>query len=153
MTQLSLKTVPVSREEFLTPFDSFFDNVIEKAFPEFGQEFGVSFFGNNSYPKVDVLDHPDSIEIEAEIPGLSKDNVSVDLEEDVLSIVGKRQDSDKKEGSKYIKRELKRSSFKRSFKLNGNLDLKRIKAEFKDGLLNIKVNKLVPEKPKKIKIL
>ena len=43
MTQLSLKTVPVSREEFLTPFDSFFDNVIQKAFPEFGQEFGVQF--------------------------------------------------------------------------------------------------------------
>ncbi len=152
MTQLSLKTVPVSREEFLTPFDSFFDNVIQKAFPEFGQEFGVQFFGNNSYPKVDVLDNPDCITIEAEIPGLSKDDVSVDLDGDVLSIIGNRQNVDTKD-TKYIRRELKRSSFKRSFKLNGKLDLKGIKAEFENGLLNVKINKLEPEKPQKIKIL
>ena len=152
MTQLSLKTVPVSREEFLTPFDSFFDNVIEKAFPDFGREFGVSFFGSNSYPKVDVLDKPDCITIEAEIPGLSKDDVSVDLDGDILSIVGKKQDSDNKD-SNYIRRELKRSAFKRSFKLNGKLDLKGIKAEFENGLLNVIINKLDPDKPKKIKIL
>ena len=103
MTQLSLKTVPVSREEFLTPFDSFFDNVIQKAFPEFGQEFGVQFFGNNSYPKVDVLDNPDCITIEAEIPGLSKDDVSVDLDGDVLSIIGNRQNVDTKD-TKYIRK-------------------------------------------------
>ncbi len=153
MTQLNLKTVPVSREEFLTPFDSFFDNVIEKAFPAFGQEFGVSFFGNNSYPKVDVLDNSNSIQIEAEIPGLSKDDVSVELEEDILSIVGNKQEKVQSPDVKYIRRELKRSSFKRSFKLNGSLDLKNIKADFKNGILNVSINKLEPEKPKKVKIL
>jgi HSP20 family molecular chaperone IbpA len=70
-----------NREEFLTPFDSLFDNIISKAYPTFSQEFGVEFFGNNSYPKVDVIDHEDKITIEAEIPGLGKEDVSVDLEE------------------------------------------------------------------------
>ena len=49
MTQLIKQTPVFSREEFLTPFDSLFDNVIQKAFPTFGQEFGIEFFGNNSY--------------------------------------------------------------------------------------------------------
>ena len=74
------------------------------------------------------------------------------MDGDVLSIIGNRQNIDTNE-IKYIRRELKRSSFKRSFKLNGKLDLKGIKAEFENGLLNVKINKLEPEKPQKIKIL
>jgi len=153
MTQLVKQTPVFSREEFLTPFDSLFDNVIQKAFPTFGQEFGVEFFGNNSYPKVDVVDHSDKITIEAEIPGLSKDNVSVELEEDILSIVGNKQEKQQNPDVKYVRRELKRSSFKRSFKLNGSLDLKNIKADFNNGVLLISIPKKEPEKPKKVKIL
>ena len=153
MTQLVKQTPVFSREEFLTPFDSLFDNVIQKAFPTFGQEFGIEFFGNNSYPKVDVVDHSDKITIEAEIPGLSKDNVSVELEEDTLSIVGNKQEKQQNPDVKYVRRELKRSSFKRSFKLNGSLDLKNIKADFNNGVLLISIPKKEPEKPKKVKIL
>ncbi len=153
MTQ-SVKQTPVfSREEFLTPFDSLFDNVIQKAFPTFGQEFGIEFFGNNSYPKVDVIDHSNKITIEAEIPGLSKDDVSVELEEDILSIVGNKHTKQQNPDIKYVRRELKRSSFKRSFKLNGSLELKNIKADFNNGVLLISIPKKEPEKPKKVKIL
>lgn len=143
----------ISREEFLTPFDSMFDSIIQKTIPSFSEEFGVSFFGNNSYPKVDVTDHEDKIQIEAEIPGLSKDEVSVDIQEGVLSISGEKRRSSGNSDTKYIRRELKRSSFKRSFKLNESFCHNKIKADFKDGLLLIEVPKREPEKPKKIKIL
>jgi HSP20 family protein len=154
MTQKTLnKKIPVSREEFLTPFDSLFDNMIEKAFPAFGQEIGISFFGNNSYPKVDVSDHADKIQIEAEIPGLSKEDVNVDLEDNVLTIVGQKRNTDKKENVNYIRKELKRSNFQRSFKLNSSFNLSEIAAKFENGILLIDVPKKEAEKPKKIKIL
>ena len=63
------KHVPTLRDEFLIPFDSLFDKVVGQAFPNFGQEFGVNFFGNSSYPRVNVADHTKEIRIEAEIAG------------------------------------------------------------------------------------
>lgn len=143
----------ITREEFFTPFDSMFDSIIQKTIPSFSEEFGVSFFGNNSYPKVDVTDHEDKIKIEAEIPGLSKDEVSVDFQEGILSISGTKREDSKSSEKKYIRRELKRSSFKRSFKINDSFRHDKIKADFKDGILFIDVPKREPEKPKKIKIL
>jgi len=154
MTKLHTQSYPaISREEFVTPFDSLFDDIIQKALPSFTQEFGISFFGNNSYPKVDVIDHDSKLEIQAEIPGLSKDDVSVDLEQNVLSIVGSNRNSKSDVPVKYIRKELKRSNFKRSFKLNDNFNLSKIKAEFENGLLCISIPKKTPDKPKKIKIL
>jgi HSP20 family protein len=148
------KQTPVfSREEFLTPFDSLFDNVIQKAFPTFGQEFGIEFFGNNSYPKVDVIDHSDKITIEAEIPGLGKEEVSVDLEENILTISGLKHSHSENTKTRYIRKELKRSSFKRSFKLGDNINSQKIKADFNNGILLVSIPKKEGEQPKKIKIL
>ena len=143
----------MSREEFVTPFDSLFDDIIQKALPSFSQEFGIGFFGNHSYPKVDVMDYPDKLQIEAEIPGLSKDEVSVDLEDNILSITGSKRESKNDSDVKYIRKELKRSSFKRSFELNRDFNLSKIKAQFSNGLLYVDIPKKDPDKPKKIKIL
>ena len=154
MTQLlNGKTVPASRNDFLTPFDSLFDEMIGKAFPSFEQEFGVNFFGSNSYPKVDVIDSPEAIEFEAEIPGLSKEEVSVEIEKGVLSISGQKRQKDATDSKKYIRKELKRSSFKRSFQLSDSFNHEKIQAKFENGLLLISVPKKKPEKSKKIKIL
>jgi len=154
MTQLlKNKIVPASRNDFLTPFDSLFDEMIGKAFPSFEQEFGVGFFGNNSYPKVDVVDTPESIEFEAEIPGLSKEEVSVDFQEGILSISGEKRKKENQQEVNYIRKELKRSSFKRSFKISEHFNTSKIQAKFENGLLLISVPKKKPEKSKKIKIL
>lgn len=147
------KSLPASRNEFLTPFDSLFDEMLGKAFPSLEQELGVEFFGNNSYPKVDVIDTPESIEFEAEIPGLQKDDVSVEVEEGILSIFGEKRKQDKIEDLTYIRKELKKSSFKRSFKLSDAFNYDKIKAKFENGLLLISVPKKKPEKSKKVKIL
>ena len=137
----------------MVPFDSLFDDIIQKTMPSFTDEFGVNFFGSNSYPKVDVIDHDDRITIEAEIPGLSKKEVSVDLEENILTISGAKQSKDESPEIKYIRKELKRSSFKRSFKLGENINQKNVNADFNNGVLLITLPKKEPEKPKKIKIL
>lgn len=137
----------------MVPFDSLFDDIIQKTMPSFTDEFGVNFFGSNSYPKVDVIDHNDRVTIEAEIPGLSKKEVSVDLEENILTVSGLKKTKEEDPGTKYIRKELKRSSFKRSFKLGENINQKNVNADFNNGILLITLPKKEPEKPKKIKIL
>ena len=76
------------RDEFLTPFDRIFDQVFSTSFPSFTKEFGVDFFEKGSYPRVDVLEYKDKVEIEAEIPGLSKEDVAVEVIENVLTVSG-----------------------------------------------------------------
>ena len=143
----------ISRDEFLTPVDSLLDRFFNEAVPAFGQDFGVEFFGNNSYPKVDVKDYDDKITIEAEIPGLAREDVSVDLESQVLTITGGKREVKDDEGARYIRKELKRSSFKRSFKLGDNMNVKKIQADFDNGLLLVTVPKREKDEPKKVKIL
>ncbi len=144
----------ISRDDLLTPVDSLLDRFFNEAVPAFGHDFGVEFFGNNSYPKVDVKDYDDKITIEAEIPGLAKEDVSVDLEAQVLTITGgKREVKDDEHNARYIRKELKRSSFKRSFKLGDNMNVKKIQADFDNGLLLVTVPKREKDEPKKVKIL
>ena len=137
----------LNRDEFLTPFDKIFDQLMAQQFPNFQEEVGVSF-NQGAYPKVNVYEYDDKIGIVAEIPGLDKKNVTVDVEEDVLIISGDKHGFDS-DGGKCITRELKQSAFKRSFNLGEYLDGKNISAKFKDGMLSISIPKKEPEQPKK----
>ena len=137
----------LNRDEFLTPFDKIFDQLMAKQFPTFQDEVGVSF-NQGAYPKVNVYEYDDKIGIVAEIPGLDKSNVSVDVEEDVLIISGDKHGFDS-DGGKCITRELKQSAFKRSFNLGEYLDGENVSAKFKDGMLSISIPKKEPEQPKK----
>jgi len=66
-----------------------------------------------------------------------------------LTISGDKHGVWKEDGAKVIRRELKASSFKRSFELGELLDGDSINANFKDGVLSIEISKITPEKPKK----
>ena len=147
MTRLIVKPGHLNRDEFLTPFDKIFDNLMEQTFPTFKDEVGVSF-NQGAYPKVNVYEYDDKIGIVAEIPGLYKKNVTVDVEEDVLIISGDKHGF-VSDGGKCITRELKQSAFKRSFNLGEYLDGTKISAKFKDGMLSISIPKKEPEQPKK----
>ena len=147
MTKIFVNPAHLNRDEFLTPFDKIFDQLIDKSFPNFKEETGVSF-NQGAYPKVNVYEYMDSIGIVAEIPGLDKKNVSVDVEEQVLTISGDKHGYNS-DGGKCITRELKQSAFKRSFNLGEHLDGENVSAKFQDGMLSISVPKIEPEKPKK----
>ena len=147
MTKVFVNPKHLNRDEFLTPFDKIFDQLMAQQFPTFQDEVGVSF-NQGAYPKVNVYEYDDKIGIVAEIPGLDKKNVTVDVEEDVLIISGDKHGFDS-DGGKCITRELKQSAFKRSFNLGEYLDGKNISATFKDGMLSISIPKKEPEQPKK----
>ena len=147
MTKVFVNPKHLNRDEFITPFDKIFDQLMNKQFPTFQDEVGVSF-NKGAYPKVNVYEYDDKIGIVAEIPGLDKKDVTVDVEEQLLTISGDKHKFDT-DGGKCITRELKQSSFKRSFNLGEHLDGDEVSASFKDGMLSILIPKKEPEKPKK----
>ena len=151
MTKVAFHTgIPFfDRDEFLTPFDKMFDAIVESQFPEVVKSVGVKPYAGSAYPKVNVYEYDDKVGIVAEIPGLDKKQLNVEVEDGVLTISGDKHGVWEEEGAKVIRRELKASSFKRSFELGELLDGDSINANFKDGVLSIEIPKTTPEKPKK----
>ena len=139
----------IDRESFLTPFDKMFDNLVETQFPDVVKQVGVKPYQGSAYPKVNVYEYEDKVGIVAEIPGLNKKQLNVDVEEGVLTISGDKHSTFEVEGAKVLRKELKQSSFKRSFELGDLLDGENISANFKDGVLSVSIPKTEPEQPKK----
>jgi len=151
MTKVAFRTsIPFfDRDNFLTPFDKMFDQMVEAQFPEMTKSVGVKPYQGSAYPKVNVYEYDDKVGIVAEIPGLDKKQLNVDVEDGVLTISGDKHSTFEDDGAKVIRRELKQSSFKRSFELGELLDGDNISASFKDGILTVAIPKVEPEKPKK----
>jgi HSP20 family protein len=139
----------IDRESFLTPFDKMFDDIIATSFPAINQQIGVNPFQGTAYPKVNVYEYNDRVGIVAEIPGLDKKDLNIEVEDGVLTISGEKHGLSPEEGANILRRELKQSAFKRSFTLGEQLDGAEVKAVFKDGLLSIDIPKIEPELPKK----
>ena len=151
MTKVAFRTgIPFfDRDTFLTPFDKMFDSMVESQFPDIVKSVGVKPYQGSAYPKVNVYEYDDKVGIVAEIPGLNKKQLNVDVEDGVLTISGDKHSTFEEDGAKVIRRELKQSSFKRSFELGEQLDGDNIAASFKDGVLSVSIPKIEPEKPKK----
>ena len=137
------------RDSFLTPFDKMFDQMIETHFPNVVQQVGVKPYQGTAYPKVNVYEYEDKIGIIAEIPGLKKKQLNIEVEDGVLTISGDKHGIEEQEGATVLRRELKASSFKRSFQLGELLDDSGVDANFNDGILSISIPKVEPEKPQK----
>ena len=151
MTKLAIRTpFPIiDRDSFLTPFDKMFDQIIESHFPDVTKSVGVRPYAGTAYPKVNVYEYDDKVGIVAEIPGLDKKQLNVEVEEGVLTISGDKHSVHEDDGAKVLRRELKASSFRRSFELGELLDGDNISANFEDGVLSVSIPKVEPEKSKK----
>ena len=142
----------IDRDAFLTPFDKMYDHMMEEHFPEMAKQVGVNPMQGTVYPKVNVYEYEDKVGVIAEIPGLDKKHIDIEVEDGVLTISGDKHSIPEDNGAKVIRRELKASSFKRSFTLGEELDGDDISANFKDGILSISIPKIAPTKPKVSKV-
>jgi HSP20 family protein len=150
MTKVAFRTnIPFfNRDDFLTPFDKMFDQMVSTHYPDIAKSVGVNPMQGSAYPKVNVYEYDDKVGIVAEIPGLNKKQLNVSVEEGVLTISGDKHSAFENDGAKVLRRELKQSSFKRQFELGDLLDGENISADFKDGILSVSVPKLEPKQPK-----
>jgi len=114
-----------------------------------GQE--VSRAGDWS-PRVDIVENDKEFVIKAEIPEVKKEDVKVTADNGVLTIQGERKQEKEEKGKKFHRVERYYGSFTRSFTLPENVDETKIKANFKDGMLNLQVPKSEKSKPKAIEV-
>jgi len=103
-------------------------------------------------PRVDIKETANELVVSADVPGIDKKDVNVSMKEGVLSISGERKSEQRAEGENWHRIERVFGSFQRSFYIPVDVDESKIKASYKDGVLNIALPKKEEAKKKEIPI-
>jgi len=124
-------------------FDSFFRT---------GRHEDADLVASTWSPAVDIVEQDDDYIVKVELPGVSKDDVKITMEDNVLTIRGeKSQEKETKKGSHH-RMERSYGSFQRAFTLPTTVKSDKIEASFKDGILNVKLPKAEEAKRKQIEV-
>ena len=120
--------------------------------------YDVDFFGNtfNSFfndgltspkrsklwsPVVDIASNDDEVMINVELPGINKEDIHVNIENNILTIKGERKSETEDKKETYHRKEMVYGSFKRSFSLSDDILTDDVSADYKDGILKITLKK------------
>lgn len=103
-------------------------------------------------PKVDIYDEDGHIVLKAELPGIDKKDIEVDVKDRILTLKGERASDNEIKKDTYLQRERSFGKFERSFTLPVNVKAEDIKAVYKDGLLKVEIPKPLDSKPKQITV-
>lgn len=109
-------------------------------------------FGGGWSPRVDIYENKDNLVIEAELPGMNPENVDISIENNVLTIQGKREFEKKDEGDNFHRVERHYGSFTRSFTLPPTVNSEDASADFENGVLKLSLAKREEAKPRRIEI-
>ncbi len=112
----------------------------------------VEFSMGSWNPVVDVYDNDDNIVIKAELPGIDKEGIEIDVKDRVLTLKGERSSESEVKDDNYYRRERSFGKFERAFTLPADVDPDKIKADYKDGVLKIDIPKPEEKKPRQITI-
>lgn len=124
----------------------------------FDESFGRSIDPNEEAglrawrPAVDIYEIENGIAIDVELPGVRKEDVAVEVNNDVLTLKGERAANPHIKEDNYYRRERLYGPFKRSFTLHQNIQPAQIKATFKDGILRVEIPRPVEERPRQITV-
>lgn len=125
---------------------------------EFNEGFARNFEGDFDKeaarwsPKVDIVEKEKSYVVRAEVPGVSKEDIDIDLKDNNLVIKGEKKFEKKDEGDNYVRVESSYGSFQRSFFIDEKVDRNKISAKYKDGVLEVTLPKKEEAAPKKIEV-
>jgi HSP20 family protein len=126
-----LSHVEKKLKKFFEDFDS----------PFFG-DWGIKSFGSSAFtPRVDVTEDKENLYVKAEIPGVEKNEIRINIVGDVLTISGEKKSEQKDESKNYYRVERNYGAFSRSFTLPAEVVVDKIAADYKDGILNITLPK------------
>lgn len=103
-------------------------------------------------PPVDIYETTDGIVLKVELPGVNKDDVSVEVKDNVLTLKGERLLDPEIKDEHYYRKERSFGKFNRSFSLQETIKPDLIKASFKDGVLTVEIPRPEEEKPKQVTV-
>lgn len=141
LTKSSSKNVPIRSSRF-GDYDVF------KSFDDFFNRRGEDFYDSSASsfsPMVNIEETADSYHVEAELPGVKKEDVEVSLKEDYLIIQGEKKSFNEEKKDQYRRIERSHGNFYRTIALPGDINKDEVNAELKDGLLQIDIKKTKTE--------
>jgi len=103
-------------------------------------------------PKVNVIEKEEAFHLEAETPGMTQKDVSIEFHNGVLTLKGHREKDSQSDKNDYRIREFSKQSFARSFRLSDQIDSEKVAARMDQGVLKVTLPKKEQAKPKKIEI-
>ncbi len=103
-------------------------------------------------PAVDIYETPDTIVMKAELPGVSREDIQIHINDNTLTLKGERRFAKDVQEESYLRIERAYGSFHRSFTLPAGVHQEKIRALFKDGVLELTLPKAEDSKPKRISI-
>ena len=109
-------------------------------------------FGNFWSPAVDIREREDAYLVEVELPGLTKDDVKITMENNILTIQGEKKHEKEEKRGDYHRTERVYGSFQRSFTLPSSVKNDKIEAQYKNGILTVTLPKVEEAKPKAIEV-
>lgn len=128
------------------------NKIFEEAFPKEKEEIDTGVGICSWKPAVDIYETDLSIILTIELPGVKKEDVSIEIRDNLLTITGERWNDKDIEDRRYYRRERCEGQFHRAFRLQDPVQPEMIKAKFKDGVLKIEIPKTNETKAKQIKI-
>jgi len=103
-------------------------------------------------PAVDIYENNDSVVVKAELPGVEKDQISVEVKDGILSLRGERKFEKEVKEESYHRIERSYGSFQRSFSLPVSVDQEKVTAQFRNGVLEVTLPKKEQAKPKQVQV-
>ena len=129
------------------------DRLFDRFFEDFGLEpFGREFHRGGWLPAVDVSESEEEITVKADIPGITPENLDIQIKNDVLTLRGETREEKEEKGMTYHRIERRSGTFQRSLALPSSVEVEKVSASHKDGVLMIRLPKREEEKPRSITI-
>lgn len=114
-------------------------------YPYSSDQLMSSFFSDGAdyaVPAVNILKNEKNYEIEIAAPGFTKGDFKINIEKDILTISSEKENNDESKNENFVKREFGYKSFSRSFSIPETVDVEKVNASYKNGVLNVKLPKL-----------
>ena len=103
-------------------------------------------------PAVDVYEDPDSIVIKADLPGMKQEDIEIEMAGDTITLQGERKFEDETRRDKYVRVERQYGAFQRSFTIGIPIEADKVKATYRNGILELTIPKAEATRPKKVQV-
>jgi len=113
---------------------------------------GFSTTATRDFPPINIWLGENSVVVTAELPGVTGEDLNLSLQEDVLTLSGKREPKAQEQNVSWQRRERAYGSFSRAVQLPFRVDPDKVQARFNNGVLEIELQRLEADRPKKIEI-